>query len=84
MIFKASSYLTRGELEKDILSQVAGNEEANRIAAHEIIGSFQALKRLQLSEKTVIYGIKCRYTSGKPKEERPKAKVNRSQNATNE
>ena len=78
-IFNAKLYLTRSELEKDILKEVGGDIELNRAAWHEILGKFEELRKLQLSDSSTVFGIKCRYTVQPKKEERPKERPNRSE-----
>ena len=75
MKFLAKEYKFRADLESVILSMVGGNIEKNRDAnpAHSIEGTRAELERLQLDDRTSIYGIHCVITDDTT-EKRVKAK----------
>ena len=59
MIFQAKNYATRQALEDAISKEVGLNMEENRLAGHTIEGLRNELKRLYLSDLTVVHGVRC-------------------------
>ena len=59
IIFTAKNYLTRQDLESHIISTVGSDSEKNKTASHEIRGTKSELEKLQLSDETAVWGVKC-------------------------
>lgn len=62
MIFEAKNYSTRADLENQIKKEVGTDIDTNRTSEHVIKGIREELKRLQLSDMTTVWGIKCLIT----------------------
>ena len=59
IIFKASNYLVRSDCEAHIMSSVGSDIDKNKIAGHQITGTKEELGKLQLSDETSVWGVKC-------------------------
>lgn len=60
--FFAENYLTRKDLEDEIMASVGADLSKNREIGHEIVGERKILKKLFLTDKNSIWGIKVRIT----------------------
>ena len=61
-VIKAKNFLLRSELEDYIRAEFVGS---NIPGDHTIEGTFEELKNLQLSDKSMVFGIKCVITDTK-------------------
>ena len=59
MILKAEDYSNRNELEKMIRVEIGDDMEKNRLDGHIIKGTRKALQKLRLSDRSVVFGMKC-------------------------
>jgi hypothetical protein len=57
MIFKTKDYVSRKDLERHVTGKAGSDPTLNQ--DHLITGSTEDLKRLNLSTKTTVYGIRC-------------------------
>lgn len=60
MIYRARNYKNRKELDAAILSVFGDEPNRNRERIDTIEGTEEELKRLALSEKVTVYGIKIK------------------------
>jgi len=58
MEFSANQFLNRQDLEDAIKVQVGTEIEENRKAGHLILGTREELKKLHLSDTSLVFGIK--------------------------
>lgn len=72
----AKNFSRRSDLEKHITSELGNDIVKNREAEHIIKGTRARLKRLHLSDRTTIWGVKCLITD-KPTEVKVVRKVKR-------
>lgn len=59
MQFHAPDYHTRGDLVAAVQAECGLDLKANREAGHLITGTRDELARLQLSDTTNVYGVRC-------------------------
>ena len=76
MTFQAKDYAVRGDLENAVKKEVGIDVEKNEAGGHEIHGTREELKKLQLSDLTTVWGLKCVITdtptvSPKPSSAKP-------------
>ena len=65
--FLISNYLTRQDLERDILAEVGQDIEKNKTEGHLIKGTAHQLKQLQLDDTCAVFGCKVVSTYGSTK-----------------
>lgn len=59
MIFLASNYSSRVQLEKAITASVGNDIQLNRLSGHTIQGTDEELSLLQLRYSTSVFGVQC-------------------------
>lgn len=59
MQFQSADYNTRADLLAAVQAECGLDMKANRIVGHLIAGTREDLARLQLSDTTNVYGVRC-------------------------
>ncbi len=59
MTLKAKDFSNRAELEKHIRVEFGDDIKENKKSGHSILGTRMELAKLQLSDTTTMWGIKC-------------------------
>ena len=58
----AKDFDSRQDLENSLNAQIGTDIKANREAGHQIVGTRAELKKLYLSDTSMVYGVRCLIT----------------------
>lgn len=62
MLFQATDYLNRNDLESAIRAEVGDDMQANRTSGHAVQGTRKDLEKLRLDDTKVIFGVRVTIT----------------------
>lgn len=57
-ILQAKNFQNREDLDKFVTAELGSDESSNRAQGHQIIGTKEELKKLQLDDSCTVFGVR--------------------------